>query len=126
MTVPVIVAIVTASIAALGLGITLIVLVVKGSFLLGTLANQVAGLTAAVGELQVEMQRKNQALTESIGELRIKLRADMQQNDQMLMASINELRAEVQQSNQTLAALANHTHDTDGLTVFQVPPATVR
>ena len=122
MTVPVIVAIVTASIAALGLGITLIVLVVKGSFLLGTLANQVAGLAAAVGELQVEMQRNNQALTESIGELR----ADMQQNDQMLMASINELRAEVQQSNQTLAALANHTHVTDGLTVFQVPPATVR
>ena len=43
-----------------------------------------------------------------------------------LTAAVNELRAEVQQSNQTLAALANHTHDTDGRTVFQVPPAVSR
>ena len=46
----------------------------------------------------------------------------MQQNNQALLAVVSDLRSEVQQSNQTLAVLANHTHDTDGRTVFQVPP----
>ena len=122
LAIPTIVAIVASSIAALGLGVTLIVLIVKGSFLLGSLVNQVAGLTVAVGELRTEMQQSNQTLTAAINELR----AETQQNSQTLTTAINELRVEVQQSNQTLAALANHTHDTDGRTVFQVPPGAGR
>ena len=89
----IIAAIAAAGVSALGVGITLIVLVVRGGFLLGRLVAQVK----AIGN-QVEG----------------------------LTVAVNELRAEVQQSNQTLAALANHTHDTDGRTVFQVPPATGR
>ena len=107
----VIIAIIAVAVSALSVGITLIVLVVRGGFLLGRLVaqveaigNQVQGLAAAVSELRADGQRSNQTLT----------------------AAINELRAEVQQSNQTLAALANHTHDTDGRTMFQVPPATGR
>ena len=111
----VIVAIAAAGVSALGVGITLIVLVVRGGFLLGRLVTQVEGLTAAVGDLRTEMQQSNQDL-----------RTEMQQSNQTLTAAINELRAEVQQSNQTLAALANHTHDTDGRTVFQVPPSVSR
>ena len=91
-------------IATLGVGITLIVLLLRGGFILGRMSNQfeaqaqaIAALTASVNELRAETQRSNQ-----------------------------ELRAEMQQSNQTLAALANHTHDTDGRTVFQVPPPGVR
>lgn len=94
--------------AVLGVGITLIVLLLRGGFILGRLSNQ------------VEAQAKaSDGLTASVGELR----AEMQQSEQRLLATINELRDEVKQSNQTLAALANHTHDTDGRTVFQVPPA---
>ena len=82
-------AIVIAGLTGLGIGITLIVLLVRGGFLLGRLHNQVEDLDARIEALTV---------------------------------AVNDLRAEVQQSNQTLAALANHTHDTDGRTVFQVPP----
>jgi len=88
-----IVAIVIAALSGLGIVITLIVLVIRGGFLLGRLVGQVESLGNQIA-----------ALT----------------------AAVNELRAEVQQSNQTLAALANHTHDTDGRTVFQVPPAVSR
>lgn len=95
-------------IAGLGIGITLIVLLLRGSFMLGRLSNQVDGLTIAVSELRAEMQRSNQ-----------ELRAEMQRSNR-------ELLSEVQQSNRTLAALANHTHDTDGRTVFQVPPPASR
>ena len=91
-------------IATLGVGITLIVLMLRGGFILGRMSTQVeaqaeaiVALTASVNELRAETQRSNQALW-----------------------------AEMQQSNQTLAALANHTHDTDGRTVFQVPPPSVR
>ena len=70
-----------AIIAAAGIGVTLIVLLVRGSFQLGKLAHEVDNLAEAV----------------------------------------NELRREVQQSNRTLAALANHRHDVDGNTIFNVP-----
>ena len=88
-----------ASLTGLGIAVTLIVLIARGGFIMGRLSNQVDVLTVAVGEL----------------------RADGQQREQRLLATINELRAEVQQSNRMLAALANHTHDTDGRTLFQVP-----
>ena len=68
------------------------------------------------------MEQRDQSLATAINELR----ADVQQSDQSLAAAISELRATVEQSNQTLAALANHTHDTDGRTVFQVPPGAGR
>ena len=67
--------------------------------------------TVTVSELRAEMQRSEQ-----------RLREEARQREQMLLATINELQAEVQQSNLTLAALANHTHDANGRTVFQVPP----
>ena len=121
------------AIAASGLGITLIVLLLRGGFLLGRLSNQVDGLTIAVGELRAEMQQSEQRLRAEAQQSEQRLRAEMQQNDQRLRAemqqghqalldAISELRAEVQQSNHTLAVLTNHTHDTDGRTVFQVPP----
>ena len=70
-----------AIVAAVGIGVTLIVLLVRGSFQLGRLTHKVDNLAEAV----------------------------------------SELRREVQQSNRTLAALANHRHDVDGNTVFNVP-----
>ena len=143
------------AIAGLSIGITLIVLVVRGSFMLGRLSNQVDGLTVAVGEMRAEIQRSNEewraAVQRSNEEWRAEMqrsneewraemqrsreewraemqqnREEMRQNNQAQVAVLNELRDEVQQSNRTLAALANHTHDTDGRTVFQVPPPVSR
>ena len=121
------------AIAASGVGITLIVLMLRGGFLLGRLSNQVDGLTITVGELRAEIRQSEQRLRAEAQQSEQRLRAEMQQNDQRLRAemqqgnqalldAISELRAEVQQSNHTLAVLTNHTHDTDGRTVFQVPP----
>ena len=91
-----IVAIVIAALSGLSITITLIVLLIIGGSLLGKLDS--------LGKQIDVLGHRIEALT----------------------AAVNELRAEVQQSNQTLAALANHTHDTDGRTVFQVPPAVSR
>ena len=119
---------VAAGIAALSFVVTIVVLLVRGSFVLGSSVNQVNNLgrqvedlTASVNELRTEMQQGHQ-----------QLRAEMQQGDQQLRAemvagfdkladAINGLRDEVLQNNQMLAALANHTHDTDGRTVFTLP-----
>ena len=91
-----IVAIVIAVLSGLGIVITLTVLVIRGGSLLGKLDS--------LGKQIDGLGHRIEALT----------------------ATVNELRAEVRQSNQTLAALANHTHDTDGRTVFQAPPAVSR
>lgn len=37
--------------------------------------------------------------------------------------TLNELRAQVEQTNRILIGLANHRHDTDGNTVFNIPQA---
>ena len=49
------------------------------------------------------------------------LRAEMVAGFEKLADAIDALRVETQQNNQMIAALANHTHDTDGRTVFTVP-----
>ena len=43
-----------------------------------------------------------------------------------LTTAVGSLQAEVQQTNRVVTALANHTHDVDGNTVFQMPPAAGR
>ena len=91
----VIVAIAAAGVSALGVGITLIVLVVRGGFLLGRLVTQVEGLTAAVGDLRTEMQQSNQDLRTEMQQNNQDLRTEMQQNNQ-------DLRTEMQQNNQDL------------------------
>lgn len=79
-----------------------------------------------MSNVNTEIRQSEQRLREEAQHREQMLRAEMQRNNQALLAAINELRAQVQQSDQTLAALANHTHDADGRTVFQVPPTSVR
>ena len=112
-----IIAIAAVGLSAVGIGTTIIVLLLRGSFMLGgsinqvnNLGKQVESLTAQVNELRAESQQTTQ-----------QLRKEMVAGQNQLMDAVNDLRAEVQLSNQMLAALANHTHDTDRLTVFTVP-----
>ena len=51
-----------AIIGAAGIGITLIVLLVRGSFQLGKLAHEVDNLAEAVNELRREVQQSNRTL----------------------------------------------------------------
>ena len=156
-----IIAFVAVGLSAVGIGLTIVILLLRGSFLLGgsinqvnNLGKQVEDLTAEVKEQRQEhqesiqrsnrehqesiqqsnrehqetIQRSNREHQEAIQRLRQEyqesirqLRAEMVAGFDKLADAINTLRDEVQQNNQMLAALANHTHDTDGRTVFTLP-----
>ena len=145
-----IIAFVAVGLSAVGIGLTIVILLLRGSFLLGgsinqvnNLGKQVEDLTAEVKEQRQEhqesiqrsnrehqeaIQRSNREHQEAIQRLRQEhqesiqqLRAEMAAGFDKLADAINGLRDEVQQNNQMLAALANHTHDTDGRTVFTLP-----
>ena len=117
----IIAAIVIAGLTGLGLIVTLVVLVLKGGFLQGrlfirveSLDTQVQGLGAQVENLAAQVQSLGvqvESLATQVGALTV---------------AVAGLQSEVQQNSRTLAALANHTHDVDGNTVFQLPPAAGR
>ena len=118
-----------------GVGLTLIVLLVRGTFMLGSLSNnvnnlnvrfdgldkRVDGVDAKIDALADKvdakfdaMDRKFDAKIDALAD-RVDAKFDRMADD---MAA---LRAEIQQSNRTLAALANHGHDADGRIVFTIP-----
>ena len=156
-----IIAFVAVGLSAVGIGLTIVILLLRGSFLLGGSINQVNNLGKQVEDLTAEVKEQRQEHQESIQrshrehqesiqqsnrehqeaiqqsnrehqEAIQRLRQEYQESIQQLRAemvagfdkladAINSLRDEVQQNNQMLAALANHTHDTDGRTVFTLP-----
>lgn len=75
--------------------LTVVVLLVRGSYQLGGLVNKVDNQEASMNSLNGKIET--------------------------LTAAINELRDEMQQTNRILVGLANHTHDADGRTVFTIP-----
>ena len=91
MTIPVIIAL----IAGISLGVTVVVLLIRGSFQLGKLVNKVDNQETSIARLNGQIET--------------------------LTAAFHDLRAEIQQTNQILVGLANHTHDADGRTVFTIP-----
>ena len=103
------VAAIVAVIAGASLGITLIVLLVRGIFHLGKLVSRVENQENRFDTLEARFER----LEDRFERLEDKFDA--------LTAAINELRADVQQTNRILVGLANHTHDADGRTVFTIP-----
>ena len=155
----IIVAIATAGIAALGVGATIVVLLVRGGYQLGRNTAQIEAVgesvaearaeirdvRAEIQELRAETHREIQELRadthREIQELRVEthreiqesradthreiqeLRTEMNAGFETLANAIDALRVEIQQTNQMIVALANHTHDTDGRTVFTVPSA---
>lgn len=117
-------AIVIAVTAGVSLGITLIVLLVRGIFHLGKLANRVEHLETRFDTLEGRfdnLETKFDAL-DAKTEARIdSLEAKFDARFNALLTAISELRADVQQTNKILVGLANHTHDADGRTVFTIP-----
>ena len=175
----IIVAIATAGIAALGVGATIVVLLVRGGYQLGRNTAQIEAVGESVAEARAEIRDVRAEIQElraethreiqesradthreiqelraethreiqesraethrEIQELRAEthreiqesraethreiqeLRTEMVAGFETLANAIDALRVEIQQTNQMVAALANHTHDTDGRTVFTVP-----
>ena len=125
-----VIAIVGVGVGGIGVGVTIIVLLLGDSYAPNRNTAQVESMSAAVTEVRNETVG---AVRTEVGEVRAEarqdnqqLRADMVAGFQQLAEAIDVLRGEVQQTNQMVAALANHTHDTDGRTVFTVPPPPVR
>ena len=113
----VIVAIAAAGIAALGVGVTIVVLLVRGGYQLGRNTAQIESLAGSVEEVKEEIKQLRSESRRDIQELRIEMNAGFEK----LADAIDALRVEIQRTNQMVAALANHTHDTDGRTAFTVP-----
>ena len=89
-------------IAGVSLGVTVVVLLIRGSYLMGKLVNRVENQDAKIDNLGTRIDSVTTAVNE--------LRADIQQTNQA-----------IHQTNRILVGLANHTHDADGRTVFTVP-----
>lgn len=118
------VAAVIAVIAGISLGVTVVVLLIRGSYLLGKLVNRVENQDAKVDNLGTRIDNLEIKFDARFENLEAKVDARFEN----LLTAINELRADVQQTNEAihqtnkiLVGLANHTHDADGRTVFTIP-----
>jgi len=143
MTIPVIAVVIAGASVALtmvGLLITVIVLLVRGGFLMGQLVRQVKDLEdkveghdAKFDALETKMDAKFDAMDAKfdakIDDLETKMNAKFDAMDakmdarfDALNARMDALTAAVQQNYAILMAMANHTHDSDGRVVFTVIP----
>ena len=111
------VAVVIAVIAGISLGVTVVVLLIRGSYQLGKLVNKVDTQETKIDRLDAKVDHLEAKFDAKIDALDAKFDARFD----ALTASINELRDQMQQTNQILVGLANHTHDADGRTVFTIP-----
>ena len=117
MDAPTAIAIVIAIATVAGVGITLIVLLVRGGFMLGTLSNNVSNLNVRVDGVDAKIDALAERVDAKFDAMDRKFDAKFDRMADDMAA----LRAEIQQSNRTLAALANHGHDADGRIVFTIP-----
>lgn len=74
-----------------------------------------------IQQLRIELRQEMQELRAEARQDNRELRTEMNAGFDRLFEAISSIHVEVQQSNRMIAALANHTHDTDGRTVFTVP-----
>lgn len=107
------VAVAIAVIAGISLGVTVIVLLIRGSYQLGKLVNNVDTQETKIDNLEVKVDRLETKFNAKFDALEARFDA--------LTAAINELRDDMQQTNRILVGLANHTLDADGRTVFTIP-----
>ncbi len=128
-------AVVIAVVAGISLGVTVIVVLLRGSFQLGKLVNQVNTQDASIVNLNDKIDRLESKFDTKFDALEAKFDAKFDAVDakfdaleskfdarfDTLTAAIGQLRDEMQQTNQILVGLANHTHDADGRTVFTIP-----
>lgn len=139
MTIPVIAVVIAGASVALtmvGLLITLIVLLVRGGFVMGQLVRQVKNLEdkveghdakfdamdAKIDALETKMDAKFDALETKMDARFNAMDAKFDARFDALNARMDALTAAVQQNYAILMAMANHTHDSDGRVVFTVIP----
>ena len=121
MTIPVIAVVIAGASVALtmvGLLITMIVLLVRGGFLMGQLVRQVKNLEDKVEGHDAKFDATDAKIDAKFDAMDAKIDARFD----ALNARMDALTAAAQQNYAILMAMANHTHDSDGRVVFTVIP----
>ena len=114
-------------VAAAGVGATIIIWVLRGVFNLGGLHAKVDALSERVEDLG-ELHVKVDVLTERVGILTERVDvltervADLSKKVDTLAEGQRALQADLHRVINMMTGLANHRHDVDGNTVFNVPP----
>lgn len=109
-TIAIVVAIVGVGVTLSGIGITVLIVLLRGFFRLGQLFQRI--------DAQDENIRQ---VREDIQQLRIETREDIQQLRTETRDDIQQLTAAIRQTNEMVIALANHRHDQDGSIIFILP-----
>ena len=94
-------------VAAAGVVASVVIWVLKGVFNLG-------GLHMKVDALNEKVDVKVDSLTERVD--------DLVEGQRRLESKVDAMQADLHRAINLLTALANHRHDVDGITMFNVPP----
>ncbi len=98
-TIAIIIAIIGVGATLTGLGVTVLILLLRGSFRLGQLFQRMDAQDENIHQMREDIQQ---------------LTVEMRENHR-------QLTAEIRQTNETVIALANHRHDQDGNIIFILP-----
>ena len=126
------IAIIGLGIALTGLGVTLLIILLRGFFRLGRLFQRIDAQDENIRQMRddiqlltAEMRENNNRLTTEMRENHRQLTAEMRENNNRLTAEMREnhrqLTADIRQTNETVIALANHRQDQDGNIIFILP-----
>ena len=108
---------IVAVIAGASLAVTVIVLLVRGSYQLGKLVDKVDNQEQRIDNLVAKVDALETKFDARFDDLEAKFDARLD----ALTATLNEMAIQIQQTNRILVGLANHPHDADGRTVFTIP-----
>lgn len=115
------IAIVGVGVALMGLGVTILIFLLRGSFRLGQLFQRVDAQDENIRQMREEMQQSNAELREEMRQSNAELREDIRQLTAEMRENHRQLTADIRQTNEAVIALANHRHDQDGNIVFILP-----
>ena len=102
----------------IGVGFAIFVATIGASIAFGRLSQRVTGMDVRFDSVDARFDNVDARLDRMDARFdRIDARLDRIED------TLNELRAQMEQTNRILVGLANHRHDTDGNTVFNIPQA---
>ena len=104
-------------VALTGLGVTVLIMLLRGFFRLGQLFQRIDAQDESIRQIRDDirqMREDNRQLATEMRESNQRLATEMRESNQ-------RLATEIRQTNETLIAIANHRHDQDGNITFILP-----
>lgn len=100
-----------------GVGLAIFLATVGAALAFGRMSQRVTQVEAGLGEVKAEIAGLRSEMQQGFAEMRAEHRAEMAE----LRAQMTAMQAQMERMNGLLIGVANHRHDTDGNTVFNVP-----